>query len=57
MTIYIFTGAIGIFGSGSGPSADVGCECTQTYHCINQILNVMSIFLMLPLVNQGKLDV
>ena len=29
-------GAIGKFSNGSGPSADVACECTQTYCCISK---------------------
>ena len=49
-------GAIAKFSNGSGPSADVVCECTQTYHCIKQIFNVMSIFLVVQLVNQGHLN-
>ena len=52
----MFTGAIGKFSNGSGPSADVACECTQTYRCIKQILNVMSIFLVVQLVNQGQVN-
>ena len=32
---------------GSGLNADVVCECTQTYHCIKQILDVMNIVLLL----------
>ena len=31
--------------------ADVVFKCTQTYHCIKQILNVMSIFLVVQLLN------
>ena len=39
-----------------GLCADVACKCTQTYHCIKQILNVTSIFLVLQLVNQEQLN-
>ena len=49
-------GTMGKFSNGSGSSADVACECTQTDHCIKQILNVMSIFLVVQLVNQGHLN-
>ena len=56
MTICMSTSAIGKFSNGSGPRADVACECTQTYSCIKQILNVMSIFLVVQLVNQGQVN-
>ena len=55
MTIYIYE-RIGKFSNGSGPSADVACECTQTYRCIKQILNVMSVFLLVPLVKLEQLN-
>ena len=45
--------AIGKFSNGSGPNADLACECTQTYRCIKKIFNVMSIFLVVQLANQG----
>ena len=48
--------AVGKFSNGSGQNPDVACECTQTYRCIKQILNVMSIFLVVQLVNQGHLN-
>ena len=49
-------GAIGKFNNGSGPNADLACECKQTCCCIKQIFNVMSIFLVVQLVNQGHLN-
>ena len=49
-------GAIGKFNNGSGPNADLACECTQTYHCIKQIFYVMSIILVVQLVNHGHLN-
>ena len=41
---------------GPGPIADVACECKQTYHCIKQILNVMSIVLLVQLANLEQLN-
>ena len=49
-------GAIIKFNNGSGPNADLACECTQTYHGIKQIFYVMSIILVVQLVNQGHLN-
>ena len=49
-------GAIGKFSNGSGPNADLACECTQTYRCVKQSFNVISIFLVVQLVNQGHLN-
>ena len=49
-------GAIGKFSNGSGTNSDLACDCTQTYHWIKQIFNVMSIFLVVQLVNQGHLN-
>ena len=48
-------GAIGKFNNGSGPNADLACECKQTHHGIKQIFYVMSIILLVQLVNQGYL--
>ena len=49
-------GAISKFNNGSGPNADLACECTQTYHCIKKTFYVMSIILVVQLVNQGHLN-
>ena len=49
-------GAISKFNNGSGPNADLACECTQTYNGIKQIFYVMSIILVVQLVNQGHLN-
>ena len=49
-------GPIGKFSNGSGPNADLACECTQTYRWIKQIFYVMSLFLVVQLVNQGNLN-
>ena len=70
-SVYIFTGTtdfkfhehiylpvqlVNLLMEGSGLSADLACECTQTYQCIKQILDVMSIVLLLQLANQEQLN-
>ena len=70
-SVYIFTGRIGfkfydyiylpaqlvnLVMEEPGPIADVACECKQTYHCIKQILNVMSIVLLVQLANLEQLN-
>ena len=42
--IYLPAQLLNLAMEGSGPGADVACECTQTYHCMKQILDVISVY-------------
>ena len=54
--IYLPVQMVILLMGGSGLCADVVCDCTQTYQCIKQILDFMSIVLLLQLANEGKLN-